>query len=198
MSEINVFQSNNGMQTSVWGPVQWLMLHIISFNYPCKPNIKQKLYYWDYLISLKNVLPCVHCRNNMQKNLCDAGLSYGVFDNRQTFSKFIFDFHNKVNEMIKGKVWDKDYTFLKEQIECIRARCSNKTSPKAKQKKHPKEKGCTEPIVLGCPASAQIVLQKKSKTKKPSVQFKFGRLFFAPNNGGNAQLDANNKTNTND
>lgn len=176
--DTNPYNSGNGMQTHVWGPVQWLMLHIMSFNYPVKPTIKQKIHYWDYLLALKNVLPCRHCRENMQSNLYKAKIQYHVFDNRDTFSKFIFDFHNEVNLAIKGKKWDKGYTYLQKQIECIRARCSNHQQKQETAGK-PKEKGCTEPVVLGCPAAAEIVLKRKEPGDKSSIEFRFGKVLLA-------------------
>ena len=37
------FQSGDGMLTSVWGPSMWHYLHIMSFNYPVKPTIEDKI-----------------------------------------------------------------------------------------------------------------------------------------------------------
>ena len=36
------YNSGDGMLTSVWGPSMWHYLHTMSFNYPVKPNLKQK------------------------------------------------------------------------------------------------------------------------------------------------------------
>ena len=181
----NPFLSKNGMQTHVWGPLQWLFLHIISFNYPEHPTIHHKIYYWDYLMSLRHVLPCRHCRENMQRNLIDANVSYDSFAGRQVFSRFIFDFHNKVNVSLAKGVWDPEgkgsddasYEYLKKQIECVRARCSNKPEVAANIEVRAKEKGCTEPIILGCPAAIKIKLGKRVEPVSTSIHF-FGNIMF--------------------
>ena len=37
------YNSGDGMLTSVWGPSLWHYLHVISFNYPLKPTLLQKI-----------------------------------------------------------------------------------------------------------------------------------------------------------
>ena len=39
------FNSGDGFQTSVWGPITWTSLHIISFNYPVAPSEDDKKTY---------------------------------------------------------------------------------------------------------------------------------------------------------
>ena len=70
------YNSNNGMQTSVFGPI-WFTLHLISFNYPIKPTQADKKHYMDYIKSYKYVLPCVYCRNNFDDNLYQQ---YNIYD----------------------------------------------------------------------------------------------------------------------
>ena len=38
----NDFSSGEGFQTSIWGPLIWTSLHIISFNYPVNPSLENK------------------------------------------------------------------------------------------------------------------------------------------------------------
>ena len=65
----NDFGSGDGMLTSVWGPSLWHTLHTVSFNYPVKPTIKDKINYRRFVLELKYVLPCKYCRDNLKKNL---------------------------------------------------------------------------------------------------------------------------------
>ena len=153
-----VFDSGNGMQTHAWGPLLWTFLHIMSFNFPVRPSVRQRLQYWDFLTRLRHVLPCRHCRQNMQRNLVDSGLAPQVFDNRETFSRFIYRFHNTVNKQLGKPVWDKSYEYLRANMECLRARCTNNSN---KEKTPKKEKGCTEPVVLGCPVASRIQIIKR-------------------------------------
>jgi hypothetical protein len=41
----NHYTSNEGMQTYIWGPPMWHVLHTISFNYPIKPSKNDKKNY---------------------------------------------------------------------------------------------------------------------------------------------------------
>ena len=63
------YNNTNGFMTSIWGPPLWMILHIISFNYPIKPTIEDKNNYYNYILSLKNILPCKYCRDNFLNNL---------------------------------------------------------------------------------------------------------------------------------
>ena len=63
------YQSGDGMVTSVWGPPLWHYLHTMSFNYPVKPTPADKRNYKNFILSLRHVLPCRYCRENLTKNL---------------------------------------------------------------------------------------------------------------------------------
>ena len=63
------YQSGDGMVTSVWGPPLWHYLHTMSFNYPVKPTAADKRHYKNFILSLRYVLPCRYCRENLSKNL---------------------------------------------------------------------------------------------------------------------------------
>ena len=99
------FNSGNGMQTHTWGPLMWAFLHIMSFNFPVEPTGQQKLDYYNFLYALSNVLPCCHCRDNMINNMKKANLSCDSFKDRASFSKFIFNLHNEVNNTLQKPNW---------------------------------------------------------------------------------------------
>jgi len=63
------FNSGDGMLTTVWGPAMWHYLHTMSFNYPVEPTIQNKKHYRDFVLNLRNVLPCKYCRMNLANNL---------------------------------------------------------------------------------------------------------------------------------
>ena len=63
------YNSGDGMLTSVWGPSLWHSLHTISFNYPLKPSLKDKINYRKFILQLQHVLPCKYCRINFKENL---------------------------------------------------------------------------------------------------------------------------------
>lgn len=137
----NDYNSNDGMLTSVWGPAVWHVLHTISFNYKVTPTPEEKQQYKTFFESLQHVLPCRACRENLKKNLKVTGYGDHVFENRETFSKYLFDLHQTVNKML-GKTNDLTYEKVRNIYENFRARCSlqgMESCPKI-------ENGCTVPI----------------------------------------------------
>ena len=173
------FESGDGMLTTVWGPSIWHFLHTMSFNYPVKPTREQKKQYKDFIMSLGKILPCKHCRNNYPKNLKSVPITNNVLKNRHNFSKWMYDFHEQVNKMLKkksGLSFDK----VRNRYENFRARCTDdnekkekrvvlrykiKTRKKVRKKKLKKEKGCTEPL-FGKKSKCIIKIVPKDKKVK--------------------------------
>jgi hypothetical protein len=59
------FNSGDGMLTTVWGPSMWHFLHTMSFNYPVEPTPDQKRHYMDFILNLRNILPCKYSLNSV-------------------------------------------------------------------------------------------------------------------------------------
>ena len=135
------YDSNNGMMTSIWGPPTWHMLHCISFNYPVSPSDIQKTQYMDYIKSLQNILPCGKCRKNLAKNFKRLPLEDRNMASRETFSRYIFDLHEIINEML-GKKSGLTYDIVRDRYEHFRARCAPITT---KSSTMLEEKGCVVP-----------------------------------------------------
>jgi hypothetical protein len=147
----NDFSSGEGMVTKIWGPVFWMILHTISFNYPVNPTEEDKHHYKDFIYSLRYVLPCKYCRINLTKNLKEKPLSMCHMKNRETFSRYVYELHELVNKML-GKKSGLSYCDVRERYEHFRARCTEE-KPKIfnfkktnKKTRKVKEKGCTEPL----------------------------------------------------
>ena len=132
------YQSGDGMLTAVWGPSMWHYLHTMSFNYPNHPSVEEKRHYRDFVISLRNVLPCQHCRANLNKNLKVLPLHMSHMANRDSFSRYIYKLHELVNKML-GKRSGLSYCDVRERYEHFRSRCANTVKEKV-------ETGCTEPL----------------------------------------------------
>ena len=140
------YKSGDGMLTSVWGPSFWHVLHTISFNYPNEPTKEQKNNYKNFVLSLKNVLPCKYCRINLKNNFKALPLTNECMKNRETFSTYIYNLHELINKMLKKKS-GLSYDDVRERYEHFRARCGNKKKKIFKFKKTiKKHKGCTEPL----------------------------------------------------
>ena len=128
----NDYSSGDGMLTSVWGPSAWHLLHTMSFNYPVEPTQEQKHHYRNFVLNLKNVLPCKYCRMNLKTNLKELPLTMDCMKNRDTFSRYIYNLHELINRKLKKKS-NLKYCDVRERYEHFRSRCTE-------------GKGCTEPL----------------------------------------------------
>jgi hypothetical protein len=136
------FNSKNGFLTSVWGPLLWQYLHIMSFNYPVKPSISDKKHYKNFIINLKYVLPCKYCRDNLKNNFKKLPLLSKHMKNRFTFSKYIYELHELINKMLCKKS-SLSYEDVRERYQHLRANC---VLPKSFKNTTKKEKGCNKPL----------------------------------------------------
>jgi hypothetical protein len=71
-----------------------------------------------------------------------------MMKNRDTFSKYVYDLHELINDMLKKKS-NLTYLQVRERYEHFRSRCTTE-KPKifeiGKKNKTKKEKGCTESL----------------------------------------------------
>ena len=139
------YQSGDGMLTSVWGPSLWHYLHLMSFNYPINPTNIQKQKYKQLLLNFQYTLPCKYCRINLKKNFKNFPLSDKIFENRNSFSRYIFNLHEQINKML-GKNSGLTYCEVRDNYEHFRSRCTVDKPKLFKYKKKNKEKGCTTPM----------------------------------------------------
>ena len=147
------YNAGDGMLTSAWGPAIWFYLHMMSFNYPVHPTPEDKIHYMDFVNSLQYVLPCKYCRINLTNNFKKKPLQMCDLENRETFSRYIYELHELINKMLKKKS-NLTYCDVRERYEHFRSRCTEE-KPKIFQfkkavqktvKRRGKEKGCTEPL----------------------------------------------------
>ena len=149
------YNSDNGMQVSVWGPCIWTFLHTLSFNYKINPTAEDKKHYRDFILSLQYILPCGKCRENLKHNLKKLPLTDEHLENRDTFSRYIYTLHEVVNTMLNKKS-NLTYEDVRDRFENFRSQC-NKTKTK---KTH---KGCSEPINGHIKSKCVIKIVPKSK-----------------------------------
>lgn len=118
----NDYNSNDGMMTSIFGPATWHLLHCMSFNYPKNPSKCDKHKYMNFVLSLKDILPCGKCRTNLEKNFKNHPLTIKNMESRESFSIYIYELHEVVNRML-GKKSGLTYKIVRETYEHFRARC---------------------------------------------------------------------------
>jgi hypothetical protein len=93
-----------GLSQNKWGPAAWFMLHSSTFNYPIKPTEKDKEDYYNFFMSLKNILPCGYCRKNYERNLAENPIKLNC---RKDLVCWLIDIHNEVN----GKEGKRHYSY---------------------------------------------------------------------------------------
>ena len=143
------YESGDGMMTKIWGPAMWHYLHTMSFNYPVEPTKEQKIHYRDFVLNLRNVLPCKYCRINLANNLKKKPLTMCHMKSRETFSRYIYELHETVNRMLNKKS-NLTYCDVRDRYENFRSRCTEEKPKvftfKKTTTRRKKEKGCTEPL----------------------------------------------------
>jgi hypothetical protein len=153
------YNSPDGMMTSIWGPPMWHTLHTISFNYPVNPSIEDKKNYYNFFISLKDILPCRYCRDNLKDNLKKNPLNIKVFKSRETLSKWVYLLHEKINSLLNKKS-NLTYEDVRDRYENFRSRCLNNN-----EITKTKELGCTKSL-YGIKSKCIINIVPKSSSLK--------------------------------
>ena len=92
------------MDTTIWGPPFWFILHTISINYPEKPTYVEKQQHLLFFESLKTILPCEICRGHYKDFLKNKPLS-PYLDSNKALMKWVLECHNNVNKINGEKVW---------------------------------------------------------------------------------------------
>lgn len=105
---------------TVWGPHYWFFLHTIAESYPIYPNNITKRKYYDLLQNMPIFIPNEEIGNKFSELLDKYPVS-PYLDNRESFIRWVYFIHNKINHLI-----GKDEITLPDALERYR----NKYKPK--------------------------------------------------------------------
>jgi hypothetical protein len=160
--------SKNGMQTRVWGPAGWVFLHSIAQNYSELPTNEQKRNYLEFFRLIGNVLPCKYCRDSYQEfiNEPDTKLNESVMKNRLTFTKWLYDIHNKINKKLDVTAVPT-FEQVTEKYESFRSKCTRSVPKKIK-------KGCTDPLT-GYRKKCEVRFVNVDANGNPIKKTEFGK-----------------------
>lgn len=86
------------MKPSVWGPHGWIFLHSITMAYPEDPSDEDKRRMINFFESVKYVLPCTTCSNNLRKHMSSIPLTEKALSSQKNLMKWLVNIHNKVND----------------------------------------------------------------------------------------------------
>lgn len=87
------------MNTWIWGPPTWRLLHTLSFS---RLAAEQAAPVSEFMETLQHVLPCVYCRKSYATFYEELRAEHGdadkvVGDGPLAFGRWMFDLHEKVN-----------------------------------------------------------------------------------------------------
>ena len=114
----STYSALNGFSPRLFGPPTWELLHMVSFNYPMYPTESDKSNYKQFICSLRHVIPCKKCRSSFSTHLDESQLD-DALRSRDSFSRFMYDLHNKVNHTVTNPL---RYNDVKKKYESLRER----------------------------------------------------------------------------
>jgi hypothetical protein len=150
----------NGISPEIWGTPCWLFLNCVARNYPLHPTKEEKQSYAGFIDHFAQVIPCF-CKPHFREILIKLGWPRKkrfILKNQDTFSHFIHDVHNSVNEDLGKEILSYN-EFLR--VDQFRITCDHDNG--CGQSRNPSEYQSQIRIL-------KKTSNKKSKTKK-SIQF---------------------------
>jgi len=88
------------LDPTVWGPHMWFFLHTISMTYPVRPNAVTKKIYYEFIQNLPLFIPIEHMSTDFTK-LLDQYPVQPYLDKRDSFIKWVWFIHNKINQKLE-------------------------------------------------------------------------------------------------
>jgi hypothetical protein len=98
----------------IWGPHGWKFIHYITLGYPNNPSKYDKEKYYNFFMSLAEVIPCNICANHFKENLKITPLDDESLKNKESLMIWGINMHNHVNKKNGKKIFP-----IKEAIKAI-------------------------------------------------------------------------------
>ena len=92
--------SPSGLDPTVWGPHYWFFLHTLAMTYPHHPNAVTKKKYYEFIQNLPLFLPVEEISSSFSK-LIEIYPITPYLDNRDSFVRWMYFIHNKINEKLE-------------------------------------------------------------------------------------------------
>ena len=84
------------LNSKIWGPHYWFVLHTITLQYPTMPNETTKKKYYDFIQNIPLFIPDPEMGNKFSEYL-DKYPVTPYLDSRESFIKWMNFIHNKIN-----------------------------------------------------------------------------------------------------
>lgn len=116
--------SNNKSQKELLGNSGWNILHSSFEKYPENPTEENKSNIKKFIDSFSEIYPCEECSLHMKEYTTSNPL---LIDNKETLTKWGFDFHNNVNKRLNKEEFTWDSYILKYRwTDCDECKINNK------------------------------------------------------------------------
>ena len=86
------------LNSKIWGPHYWFILHTIAYQYPDSPSKALKKKYYQFMINFPFFIPHSDARKQFTELLNNYPVS-SYLDTRESFMKYIYFIHNHINEI---------------------------------------------------------------------------------------------------
>ena len=90
------------LDSEIWGPHYWFVLHTITLTYPKNPSETIKKKYYKFIQDLAFFLPDEKISNNFSKLLNKYPVS-PYLDSKEAFIKWVHFIHNIINKKLNKK-----------------------------------------------------------------------------------------------
>ena len=90
------------LDSDIWGPKYWFVLHTISLTYPKNPPERIKKIYYRFIQDLPLFLPDETISNDFNKLLNKYPVT-PYLDNKESFIRWVHFIHNKINKSLGKK-----------------------------------------------------------------------------------------------
>lgn len=88
------------LDPNIWGPHYWFFLHTIAMTYPIHPNAVTKKKYYDFVQNIPLFIPVESMAGEFSK-LLDQYPVQPYLDNRESFIRWLWFIHNKINKKLE-------------------------------------------------------------------------------------------------
>jgi hypothetical protein len=86
------------MNPDIWGPHAWFLLYSVALAYPEQPTDKDKKNYYNFYMSLMDVLPCIKCRVHYTENIEKYPLTDEILSSKKLLFKWLHTIQSEVKK----------------------------------------------------------------------------------------------------
>jgi hypothetical protein len=98
-------EDNLKLDANVWGKHYWFFLHTVSYTYPKNPNAVTKRKYYDLINNFPLFIPDEEMGNKFAALLDNYPVT-PYLDNRESFVRWCWFIHNKINHLLEKEEID--------------------------------------------------------------------------------------------